>query len=227
MIDLFQRGGPVMYLLLLCSVAVLAITIERFWKLQRNKIIRMDSYETLAAFIEGGQVNKARDHCRRHPGPFHNIIAAALDNFPYGRDEVKEAVLDTGRQEIGRLERYLNALATIAGIAPLLGLLGTILGMIEVFGVIASMGVGHAQDLAGGISQALITTATGLPIAIFALVMYNYFSSRADGFVLEMEKHTFALTRQLFRGRVGEQTLDGLRADAVLSRTGSPRAAAD
>jgi biopolymer transport protein ExbB len=218
MIDLFQRGGPVMYLLLLCSVGALAITLERFWNLRRTKIIRMDSYETLHALLAGGQLNQAREYCRRHPGPFHNIIAAALDNFPYGREEVKEAVLDAGRQEIGFLERYLNALGTIAGIAPLLGLLGTMLGMIQVFQDIGLKGVGNAQNLADGISQALITTATGLPIAIFALVMYNYFSGVADRYVLEMEKHVFQLTRQMFRGRVGDETLDGLRADAVLAR---------
>jgi biopolymer transport protein ExbB len=211
MIEFFQRGGPVMYPLAMTSVAALAITIEKLWNLRRSKVIRMDSYETLAALLEGGQVHKARDYCRRHPGPFPNIIAAALDNFPYGREEVKEAILDAGRREISRLERYLNGLATIAGVAPLLGLLGTITGMIDVFSVIASLGVGHAQDLAGGISEALITTATGLPIAIFALVMHNYFSSRADRFVLEMEKHTLELTRQLFRGRTGDPALD-LRA---------------
>jgi biopolymer transport protein ExbB len=198
MIELFDRGGPIMYILALCSVIVLAVTLEKLWNLQRRKILRMESYETLLALIDGGRVDKAREVCRRHPGMFHNIIGAGLDHFAYGREEVKEAILDAGRQEIPRLERYLGALGTIAGIAPLLGLFGTMTGMIKVFSVIASLGVGHAQDLAEGIGEALITTATGLPIAIFALVMYNYFSQKAEGIVLEMEKYSIELTRQLF-----------------------------
>ena len=204
MIEFFQRGGPVMYVLALCSVVAVAITLEKAWNLRRRKILRMDSYETLMALIDGGRVDKAREICGRNPGIFHNIIGAGLDHFAYGREEVKEAIVDAGRQEIPRLERYLGALGTIAGIAPLLGLLGTITGMIKVFSVIAALGVGHAQDLAEGISEALITTASGLPVAIFALVMYNYFSNKAEGIVLEMEKYSLGITKQLFRTRAPE-----------------------
>ncbi len=199
MIEIFRRGGPVMYVLALCSILAVAIALEKAWNLRRRKVVRMESYETLMALIEGGRIDKAAEICRRSPGIFHNIVGAGLDHFAYGREEVKEAILDAGRQEIPQLERYLGALGTIAGIAPLLGLLGTILGMIKVFAVIAALGVGHAQDLAGGISEALITTATGLPIAIFALVMYNYFSQKAEGVILEMEKCSLEIVRQLFR----------------------------
>lgn len=204
MIEFFGSGGPVMYLLALCSVAALAITFEKTWNLRRSKILPSKSYEALLALIEGGRVDKARDICRQNPGVFHNIVSAGLDSFHYGREEVKEAIVDAGRQEIPHLERYLSALGTIAGIAPLLGLLGTVIGMIKVFGVISALGVGHAQDLAEGISEALITTATGLPIAIFALVMYNYFSSKAEGIILEMEKYSLGIIKQLFRTRTPE-----------------------
>ena len=204
MIDFFQRGGPIMYLLAICSVLALGITLEKLWNLRRSKVIGDDFFDTVVALIEGGRIDTALEHCRRNPGVFHSIIGAALEHFPYGRDEVKEAILDAGRQETPRLERYLNTLATIAGIAPLMGLLGTILGMIQVFGAISREGTGDAQVLAAGIGQALITTATGLPIAIFALVSYNYFSQKAEGIILEIEKYSIGLTNQLFRAPEAE-----------------------
>lgn len=204
MLELLKSGGPVMIPLLLCSVMALAITVEKLWNLRRTKILGSDSFETLVALIEGGRVDKAAEMCRRKPGIFHRIIGAGLEDYRYGRDEVKQAILDAGRQEIPRLSRYLGALGTIAGIAPLLGLFGTVTGMIKVFQVIAALGVGHASDLADGISEALITTASGLPIAIFALVMYNYFSDKAESLVLEIEKRAIEVTRHLFAPEVTE-----------------------
>lgn len=203
MLDFFQRGGPIMYLLALCSVLAVAITLEKLWNLRHSRVIGRTFLETVVALIEGGRIDKALEHCRRNPGVFHNIIGAALDHFPYGRDEVKEAILDAGRQETPRLERYLGMLATIAGIAPLLGLLGTVTGMITVFEEISKAGLGNAEKLSHGIGEALITTATGLPIAIFSLVMYNYFSYKAEGIILEIEKRSLDLMNQLFRAPAG------------------------
>lgn len=204
MLELLKSGGPVMIPLALCSVVALAITVEKLWNLRRTKILGAESFETLVALIEGGRVDKAAEMCRRKPGIFHRIIGAGLDDYRHGREEVKQAILDAGRQEIPRLSRYLGALGTIAGIAPLLGLFGTVTGMIKVFQVIAVLGVGHASDLAEGISEALITTASGLPIAIFALVMYNYFSDRAESIILEIEKRAIEVTRQLFVPEITE-----------------------
>ena len=200
MLEFLKSGGLVMVPLALCSILAVAITVEKLWNLRRRKILGTEGFETLLALIEGGRIDKASDVCRRRPGIFYRIIGAGLDHHRYGRDEVKQAIVDAGRQEIPRLTRYLGPLGTIAGIAPLLGLFGTVTGMIKVFRVIAALGVGHASDLAEGISEALITTASGLPIAIFALVMYNYFSDKAEAIVLEIEKRAIEITRQLFDG---------------------------
>ena len=198
MFELLKSGGPVMVPLALCSIVALAITIEKMWNLRPSRILRTESFESLVLLIEGGRVDKARELCRRNSGIFHSIVGPGLDHCRYGRDEVKQAILDAGRQEIPRLSRYLGALGTIASIAPLLGLFGTVLGMIKVFRVISALGVGHASDLAGGISEALITTASGLPIAIFSLIMYNYFSDKAETIILEIEKRALTITRSLF-----------------------------
>jgi biopolymer transport protein ExbB len=198
MFELLKSGGPVMYALVLCSVVALAITVEKLFNLRQSKILRSESYEALVALIEGGRLDKAREVCHRDEGVFHCIIGPGLDHYRFGRDEVKQAILDAGRQEIPRLTRYLGALGTIAGIAPLLGLFGTVLGMIKVFRVIAALGVGHASDLAEGISVALITTASGLPIAIFSLIMYNLFADRAERIVREIEKRALEITRKMF-----------------------------
>jgi biopolymer transport protein ExbB len=206
MLELLKSGGPVMYPLALCSIMAVAIVIEKLWNLRASKILGSESFETLVALIEGGRVDKAAEMCRRKPGIFYRIIGSGLDHHRYGRDEVKQAILDAGRQEVPRLSRYLGALGTIASIAPLLGLFGTVTGMIKVFRVIAALGVGHASDLAEGISEALITTASGLPIAIFSLVMYNYFSDQAESIVLEIEKRAIAITRHLFEPEVTNDT---------------------
>jgi biopolymer transport protein ExbB len=198
MIQTLRGGGPVMYLLALCSIVALGITIEKLWNLRKTKILQREGFEALLALVESGRVDKAIEMCRRHPGVFPNIIGAGLESFEEGREAVKEAIVQAGRQEVPRLERYLGALGTIAGIAPLLGLFGTVLGMIKVFRVIAALGVGHASALSEGISEALITTASGLPIAIFSLVMYNYFSDKAEGIVLEMEKYSIEMMQKLF-----------------------------
>ena len=134
-------------------------------------------------------------------GPFLNIMRAGLEKRDQSNEEIKEAILDQGRQETNTLERGLVILETIAGIAPLLGLLGTVLGMIKVFQVISDQGLGQTQLLSGGISEALITTVVGLSIAIPTLVAYNYFTHKVERFVLEIEKHSSHLMAKLDRMR--------------------------
>ena len=124
--------------------------------------------------------------------------------YYFGRDEIKEAIEDAGRHEIASVEKYLNILSTIAGVAPLLGLLGTVTGMIKVFNIISLGGIGKAEELAGGIGEALITTAAGLSIAIPTLVFHNIFSERADRLILKMEKSSMELTEILSQGQRGE-----------------------
>jgi biopolymer transport protein ExbB len=197
-LDIFAKGGPVMYPLLLCSVLALAIIIEKLVNLRLSRVVRPEALEVLNRFIERGEVEEAVRFCSAHPGIFHGIIRQGLERYRFGREEVKEAILDAGRHAVPRLERYLGVLGTLAAVSPLLGLLGTVTGMIKVFTVISQVGVGRANALAGGIAEALITTVTGLVIAIPALVMYNLFRDRAEAIVVEMERHSLEIIRRLF-----------------------------
>jgi biopolymer transport protein ExbB len=144
-------------------------------------------------------VRVAERICEANKGPFANIMLATLRNQDLPKDELKEIILDQGRQEVRVLERGLVMLETIAAAAPLLGLMGTVLGMIKVFNVISQKGIGQASVLSGGISEALITTVTGLAIGIPALVAFNYFTNKAESLVMDIEKystlllHTFRL----------------------------------
>ena len=199
MITFFQRGGLLIYPLLACSVIALAIIIERLFHFRGVRRRNQESYEIIIPLVEGGLFQKAREACLRKPGMFTNIILAALDARSQGRDEVKEAILDAGRQEIPKLERHLVFLGTIAGITPLLGLLGTVSGMIKIFSVIAELGVGQASALSEGISEALYTTALGLTIAIPALVMHNFLREKAENSILDIEKRTIQVMNHLFR----------------------------
>jgi biopolymer transport protein ExbB len=126
-----------------------------------------------------------------------NITLAALANFNKGREEIREAIEDAGRHEVPHLERYLTWLSTIASVAPLLGLLGTVMGMIKVFNVISTQGPGNPNALAGGISEALLTTAAGLTVAIPSFVLYNYFVNKADKLIIEIEKNSLLLLEMM------------------------------
>ncbi|MEE8536757.1 MAG: MotA/TolQ/ExbB proton channel family protein [Acidobacteriota bacterium] len=197
-LETFRSGGLVMVPLLLCSILAMAITIEKLVNLRLSRILKSETIAALHSFVERGQVESALAFCRRQPGIFNNIIRQGFEHYSFGREEVKEAMLDAARQQIPRLERYLGVLGTLAGVTPLLGLLGTVAGMIKVFNVIAEIGVGKADALAAGISEALVTTVTGLVIAIPSLVMYNIFRGRAEAIVAELERHSLDLVRRLF-----------------------------
>lgn len=195
--DLFHQGGLVMYPLLICSVLALGIAIERGFSLRRTRIIRPEIVSVIEN-IEGSEdIGLARSVCRRFDGPFANIIRAGLDHLDLPLDEIKESVLDQGRQEMGDLQRGLVVLETVASISPLLGLLGTVIGMIKVFQEISEVGVGKGNLLAGGIAEAILTTAAGLVIAIPAVVFYNLFTSKTESLVLEIEKHSNGLLKKL------------------------------
>jgi len=195
--EFLVKGGICMIPLFLCSVAGLAIVIEKFISLQRRKIIVPEVVSVLENIKGKNDFPLALSICEKHHGPFANIIRSTLENQNLPREEIKETLLDQGRQEVHQLEKGLGVLETIAGIGPLLGLLGTVLGILKVFKVIAVMGVGQATSLAAGISEALITTIAGLFIGIPALVAYNYFSSRADALVLEIEKYSNRLLNKI------------------------------
>ena len=202
--EFLVKGGITMIPLFLCSVAGLAIVIEKFISLQRRKIIVPEVVSVLENIKGTNDFPLAVSICERHHGPFANIIRIILENHNLPREEIKETLLDQGRQEVHQLEKGLGMLETVAGIAPLLGLLGTVLGILKVFKVISVMGVGQATALAGGISEALITTIAGLFIGIPALVAYNYFASRAEALVLEIEKYSNRLLNKICAFQPGQ-----------------------
>lgn len=201
MLDLFIKGGYVMYPIMLGSIVALAVIIERFVNLREAKVIPKDFFARIKGLLLEGHINEALSICSKSNKPIAKIIEAGIMKYYFGRDEIKEAIEDAGRHEIAFLEKYLNLLGMIAAVEPLLGLLGTVTGMIKVFNVLSAGGIGQAEQLAGGIGEALITTAAGLAIAIPTLVFHNVFSERADRLILKMEKSSMELTEILSQGQ--------------------------
>jgi biopolymer transport protein ExbB len=199
-LEIILAGGWLMVPILLCSTLAVAIIIERFWTLRKSKVIP----EGLSGMVEDWAARHELDgrHLEqlRRESPLGRIYAAALDNRKRAREVIKEAVEDTGRHVVHDLERFLNTLGTIAGISPLLGLLGTVVGMIKVFSAIMISGVGDANVLAGGISQALITTAAGLTVAIPSYFFYRFFRGMVAEYVISMEEKAISLIDVIERG---------------------------
>jgi len=196
-VSYLARGGIMMIPLLFCSVLGLAIVIEKAFSLRRNKILIPEIISVIESISDAKDIKLALNICEKNSGPFANIVLTALLNRDLPKDDIKELITDQGRQEVRDLERGLGVLETVAGISPLLGLLGTVIGMIKVFTVISTQGTGQASLLAGGISEALITTATGLVIGIPILVAYNYYTSRAEGIIMDIEKYTSDLLQKI------------------------------
>jgi biopolymer transport protein ExbB len=169
------------------SMVALAIIIERLWMLRSRNFLQPAIVQTLSGLLASNKYRGAVDYCRRHPGPFTGLVTALVENRQAPYDELKQILEDTGRLELMGLQRGLAALATIVAGAPLLGLLGTVIGMIKIFAVVATAGSGITEQLSAGISQALITTATGLVIALPALFTHAYLESRAVGILADIE----------------------------------------
>jgi biopolymer transport protein ExbB len=199
MLEFVIKGGPVMVPLLLCSVISLSIIVERCLSLRRNRILKYDVLQRIEELLRDRKIPEASTLCKRYPSSMTRILLAAILNHDKSRQEIKEIIEDAGRQEVPVLERYLTILGTIASISVLLGLLGTVMGMIRTFNAIAALGYGHPEALASGISEALVATATGLAIAIPTLVLYNCFTSRVDSLVIEMEKNSLRMLSILKR----------------------------
>lgn len=191
--DLIQSGGWLMWPILACSVAALAIVLERLWSLRRTKVLPPRLTEQVRRWQRTGRIVSQDVESLASSSPFGRVVGAGLLNRNRGREIIREAVEDTGRHVVHELERYLNTLGTISQITPLLGLLGTVIGMIRVFNVITLQGVGDPTILAGGISEALITTAAGLTVAIPSLMFYRYFRGRVDELVVSMEQEVLLL----------------------------------
>jgi len=207
--DLMVKGGPLMFLILLCSVIAFAVVIERLWHLWRAKINTKEFMEDIAETLKRNKIMLAIDKCNVMPGPIAEILKAGILKHDRPRSEIKESVEDAGLHEVPRLEKNLGVLATIAHVAPLLGLLGTVTGMVRAFQVIEQKAVVmtpvNPGDLAGGIWEALITTVAGLAVAIPTYVAYNFLVTKVDGFVLEMEKSATDLVNILGTKRTDDE----------------------
>lgn len=197
MIATIKSGGPVMIPLAACSVMALAVILERLWNLRRKKVLSPEVLTQVDHWVKQGVVEEAVALCRRVKTPMTNVIMAGLVNSRTSRSEIRLAVEDAGRQEAPALERNLNWLAICASISPLIGLLGTVTGMIRVFKVLSLEGPGNPYAMASGISEALITTAAGLIVAIPSLLFYHYFAGKADNLVHEMEHNSLQLVNLL------------------------------
>jgi len=187
MLEVFEKGGFLMYPIFICSLIAVTIFFERMFYLKSIKTKSNRFVLRIKNLVKKGSIELAISACRKSPTPISKIMLAGLMKFGRGRDDMKEAIEDSANQEIPVLERNLSTLSTIGNITPLLGLLGTVFGMVKAFNVIAVMGVGKPEALAGGISEALLTTAFGLSIAIPTIVVYNYLSHRVDKLIRDME----------------------------------------
>lgn len=188
MLELLMSGGWVMLPLLLLAVLATAIALERFWTLRRSEVIPGNIGHEIEHWSRGKMLDMTEIQRLRMDSPMGELLAAALQVRHKPREFIKERIEDVGRHIAHDLNRFLPTLGTIASVAPLLGLLGTVIGMIQMFLTILSTGVGDANQLAGGIGQALISTAAGLCLAIPALLLHRYFRGRVTGYVIEMEK---------------------------------------
>jgi biopolymer transport protein ExbB len=197
--EIIQAGGPVMWPIILCSIGAAAIILERLWTLQAKRVIPRELTDRVWKLVEARALNDRHIEALEHNSPLGRVLAAGLANRNRGREIMKEVIEDTGRHVVHELERFLNTLGTIAAISPLLGLLGTVTGMIAAFDAITSQGVGDARVLSGGIGEALITTAAGLIVAIPALIGYRYLRGRVDALVVEMEKEAIKLVQSFDR----------------------------
>jgi len=192
MFEMIIKGGPVMYPIILCSIIALAIVVERVLHLYRARIDTKKFMDEIANKLKRNKIMEAIEMCENTPGPIAHILKAGILKHDRPKEEIKEAIEEAALYEVPRLEKNLPILSTVAHITPLLGLLGTVCGMVRAFQVIqeksTSLNPVSPGDLAGGIWQALITTVAGLSVAIPAYVAYNYLVNKADGFALDMER---------------------------------------
>jgi biopolymer transport protein ExbB len=186
--EIVLAGGPFMWPIILCSIIAVAIVLERLWTLQQRRVIPPELTRRIWQIVESGQVNDKVVAAVEANSPLGKILATGLTNRHRPRAFLMERLEDTGRHVAHELDRYLNTLGTIAGVAPLLGLLGTVTGIIKAFNAIYSGGLGDPRSLSGGISEALLTTAAGLCVAIPAYVAHRYLRGRVDSIVVQIEK---------------------------------------
>ncbi len=201
MFELVKAGGWLMLPIIICSIAAAAICIERYFALNPSKISPPNLLAQVWGWIKNNQLDASKIRELKTASPLGRILAAGLSNSRHGREVMKESIQEAASHVVHDLERYLNTLGTIAAVSPLLGLLGTVIGMIKVFTEIMLQGTGNAAVLAGGISEALITTAAGLSVAIPALIMHRFYSRRIDSVIVTLEQETIKLVDALHGDR--------------------------
>jgi len=191
--EIVRAGGPLMWPIILCSIVAAAIILERLWTLQDRRVLPPDLTRKVAQLIDANQVNDKVIQALEQNSPLGKILASGLAHRHRPRAVVMERLEDAGRHVVFELEHFLNTLGTIAGVAPLLGLLGTVAGIINSFDAIMAGGMGDPRALAGGIAQALICTAAGLGVAIPSLIAFRYLRGRVDRIVMAIEKDAIQL----------------------------------
>lgn len=198
-------GGPIMIPIFICSIIALAVVMERVVSLRRGRVIRSELIEVIDAIKGPEDIQLIYNRCNMIKGPFSTIIKHTITNTHLSREEKVLDIQATGRQEARALERMLVVLEIITAITPLLGLLGTVLGMSQVFDVISEVGLGQTKAFSGGIAQALRTTIIGLGVAIPSLIAYSFFDRKVDNLVLEMEKYSMSLLNKIYSA----ESIDG------------------
>jgi biopolymer transport protein ExbB len=192
-----RAGGPLLWPIILCSIIAAAIVLERLWTLQDKRVLPPELPQQVWKLIETKQVNDKVITALEQNSPLGKVLAAGLANRHRPREILMERLEDTGRHVVYELERFLNTLGTIAGIAPLLGLLGTVTGIIRSFNAIQAGGMGDPRALSGGIAEALIATVAGLCVAIPSLIAYRYLRGRVDRIVVGIEKNAMRMADAL------------------------------
>ncbi|MDH3326563.1 MAG: MotA/TolQ/ExbB proton channel family protein [Gammaproteobacteria bacterium] len=208
MLDLIESGGWLMLPILICSIIAMAIIAERFWALRKHKIVPKHLVAQIYHMRKKKQLDNTAIQALKDNSHLGRVLASGLMSMNYSREIMKESIEETGRQVVHEMEKYLNTLGTISQIAPLLGLLGTVVGMIKVFTVITSQGVGNPGVLAGGISEALITTAAGLTVAIPSLIAARHFRRHIDDLVIHMEQEAIKLV-EVIHGQRDTNSVEG------------------
>jgi biopolymer transport protein ExbB len=215
MFEMVRSGGYLMIPIILCSIVAAAICVERFWTLRASQVTPKNLLAQVWIWLRDNQLDNKRLRDLRAGSALGEVLAAGLGNSRRGRDVMKEAIEEAASHAVHELERYLNTLGTVAAIAPLLGLLGTVIGMIQVFASIQLEGTGNAAALAGGISEALITTAAGLTVAIPSLFFHRFFQRRVDELVVNMEQEALKLVDVLNSDRLAESQSRSEASQAV------------
>jgi len=201
MFEMIQKGGAIMYPIILCSIIAFGIILERLYYFRKIRIDAVSFMDNIEGTLKRNKIAESVKICEDTEGPIAAIVKAGLVKHDRSRQEIREAIEDAGHQEVSRLEGHIKILATIAHISPLLGLLGTVVGMAKVFQVIQMKTIAlnpvGTGDLAGGVWQALLTTALGLIVAIPAIVAYHYLAAKVQDFILDMERSATELVNML------------------------------